>query len=135
MLYNAVLVSTAQQSESAIGTHTSPSFGSSSHLGHHGALSRVPGCAADPHQLPISPRGSAVCVRQSQPPSSPHPHFPPCVRKFVFYVRDHFCLQVSSPVPFPWAPRISNITRHLSLSDVLHLYRNLQAHPCHREWH
>ena len=38
-----MLVSTAQQSESAIGTHTSPSFGSSSHLGHHGALSYTVG--------------------------------------------------------------------------------------------
>ena len=44
LLYNIVLVSTVQQSESAIRIHISPLFGFPSHLGHHGALSRVP-CA------------------------------------------------------------------------------------------
>ena len=39
-----VLVSAAQQSESAIYIHISPFFGFPSHSGHHRALSRVP-CA------------------------------------------------------------------------------------------
>ena len=39
MLYNVVLVSTAQQSELTIGLHISPLFGFPSHLGHHRALS------------------------------------------------------------------------------------------------
>ena len=42
MLYNVVLVSTVQQSESAICIHISPFLGFPSHLGHHRALSRVP---------------------------------------------------------------------------------------------
>ena len=44
LLYNVVLVSAVQQSESAICIHTSPFFRSPSHVGHHRALSRVP-CA------------------------------------------------------------------------------------------
>ena len=42
LLYDAVLVSAAQQSESAIHIHIAPLF--SSHLDHHRALGRVP-CA------------------------------------------------------------------------------------------
>ena len=43
LLYNVVLVSVVQQSESATCTHISPLFfGFSSQLGHHRALSRVP---------------------------------------------------------------------------------------------
>ena len=45
MLYNAVLISAVQQSESAIYMYTYPLFlGFPSHLGHHRALNRVP-CA------------------------------------------------------------------------------------------
>ena len=43
-LFNVVLVSTVQQSESAINIHISPLFGFPSHLIHHRTLSRVP-CA------------------------------------------------------------------------------------------
>ena len=42
MLYNVVLASIVQQSESAIHIHISPSFGFPSHLCHHSTLSRVP---------------------------------------------------------------------------------------------
>ena len=44
LLYNVVLVSTLQQSESAIHIHISPFFVFPSHLGHHRSLSTVP-CA------------------------------------------------------------------------------------------
>ena len=46
LLYNAVLVSTVQQNESAIHMHISPPFGLPSHSGHHSALSRLP-CARE----------------------------------------------------------------------------------------
>ena len=43
MLYNAVLISAVQQSESAIYMYTYPLFLEfPSHLGHHRALNRVP---------------------------------------------------------------------------------------------
>ena len=44
MLYNVVLVSTVQQSESVMCIHISPLISVSFHLGHHRASSRVP-CA------------------------------------------------------------------------------------------
>ena len=43
-VYNVMLVSTVQQSESAIHTHVLCLFGFPSHSGHHSVLSRVP-CA------------------------------------------------------------------------------------------
>ena len=42
LFYNAVLLSTAQQNESALCYTHIPCFGFHSHLGHQGALSRVP---------------------------------------------------------------------------------------------
>ena len=52
MLYNAVLVSTAQQSESALCTHIAPLFGFPSHLGHHRALGSL-SYTTSSHQLSI----------------------------------------------------------------------------------
>ena len=52
MLYNVVLVSAAQQSESALRTHMSSLFRISFPLGHHRALSRVP-CAYNSFSLVI----------------------------------------------------------------------------------
>ena len=43
MLYNIVFVSAVQQNESDIHKRISPVFEFPSHLGHHRALSRVPG--------------------------------------------------------------------------------------------
>ena len=58
MLYNAVLVSAAQQSEPAIHTYIYVSnlfFGFPSHLGHHRALSSIPCAAESSHSLAIYP--------------------------------------------------------------------------------
>ena len=43
VLYNVALVSTVQHSESAIHIHIALFLGFPSHLGHHRAVSRVPG--------------------------------------------------------------------------------------------
>ena len=57
LLYTAVLVSAAQQSESALHIHISLLFGFPSLLGHHRALSRVPwdikGISSYLHSVPI----------------------------------------------------------------------------------
>jgi len=72
LLYDAVLVSAAQQSESAIHIHTAPLF--SSHLDHHRALGRVP-CAIGNTRLSLViyfRYVSILYVCQSQSPSLSH---------------------------------------------------------------
>ena len=91
LLYNVVLISTIQQSESATPTSAICPlfFGLSSHLGHHRALSRIP-CAINRFSLSILYIYVYVSISISQfiPPSL----FPPGIHMFVLYI----CVSISA---------------------------------------
>ena len=109
LLYNVVLVSTAQQNESAIHIHRSSPFWVSLPF-------RTPQCikysslcyTVCSHQLSILYIVSIVCMCQSQYPNSSHPTpFPLGIHTFVLYICVSIsALQIKSSIPFFQIPHI-----------------------------
>ena len=117
LLYNVVLVSTVQQSESTICIHISPLFWfsfpfRSPQSTEQSSLSYT----VHSHQLSILYIVSIVYVCQSQSPNSSHPHpiSPLGVHTFVLYICVSIsALQIRLSIPFFQIPHICVNIRYL----------------------
>ena len=102
-----------------------------SHLGHHRALSRVPGAI---HLVLISYLFYTQQCINVNPNLPVHPTLGN--HKFVLYICDSIsALQISSSVPFFYIPHISDIINLFFSLTCFTLYDNLQVHPCLCKWH
>ena len=108
LLYNVVLVSTVQQSESAIHIHISPLFWISFPFRSLQSIQQSSLCyTVGSHQLSILYIVSIVYICQSPFPNSSHSPFPLGVHTFVLYFSVSIsALQISSSVPFFQIPPI-----------------------------
>ena len=100
MIYNVMLVSAVQQSESVIRIHISLFFRFPSNLGHHRALSRVP-CAIQSVLIRYLFYIQQCIYVNPNLPVHPTPPSPLGNHKFVLYNCVFIsALQISSTVPF-----------------------------------
>ena len=107
-----MLVSAAQQSESAVCTHTSPLVWSSFPLGHHGALRAIQWVLISY----LFYKQHQQCMCPSPSPSSSHPPFPFGVHMFILYAcASTSPLKIRSSLPLFQSP-------HTCINTVVFLF-------------